>query len=276
MYTQITFIENLDGRTLTGTANEVSMSRQVELSPLDERELEFCHALLNARLQAHKKRGVLLEAIGELLANGPYYLVEEPEDTRAKKPKWITWKTDAADQLWTIQANWRSAAHGPASGPTGTCGDDFDDYLLTAGGQEYKLPPLHLGIQREGQTTALSPTLAVSIRNVKDLSNWLLTRAVANKQISRFAHCVVCGRWELKAISGRRSAAAVEYAKKHRSYAKWLPLFQRLPMWPAVCKRLACKTKYQNTLSGRAKFNLNDFAGLKGDGITQRKQEAPG
>src|SRR6185437_15547349 len=156
---------------------------KVELLPLKDHELRLCLKLLSTPLHRQRKRGTLLTSVDELLWDKQYYLVEVAQSSTTKKAKWRTWRTDASEQLLHVQQQWRSAVHGPRT--LDAKYRDFDDYTMSARGTEYNLPPLHFGIERKRRTTRLSPTLSVSIRSVEDFFNWLLVRAVANKQLSR-------------------------------------------------------------------------------------------
>lgn len=154
---------------------------------------------------------------------------------------------------------------------------DFDAYALTKIG-EFRIDPdkqsrrgdmpnfqIHTNWKRVGtrQTAAIKPVA----EDFLDIFDWLFLRASLNFQLSRFAHCCVCDRWEMKRFAGKRSAAVAEWIAamprlKELSpgdIPRWVTL---LPMWPAVCHRPKCKNAFQHLVRGNTPNATIRFRGL--------------
>ena len=138
------------------------------------------------------------------------------------------------------------------------------DAQLLAGDESFKLPTFTLLGHHIGRNRLL-PVIEIRIREAEDLFSWLFIRAIANSQLSRFAHCIVCGRWELKKIAGQRTKKIFDFAKRifGSSRRDCPPAYLEMPMWPAVCSRSACKVKFHNVIRGRAAFHREQFRGLR-------------
>jgi hypothetical protein len=245
---------------------------RLELLPLNSDQLDLCLELLRAKL--HKKTAVrrlvnLLENT-DLEENGKIHI----RQTLTGK-EMALWRVGLHESLARAQDKCRARATGPRYADTDPCRGypSFDIWAVT--GNEHVLPRFMLGYRTAGpkDRERIIPFLELSVGSAEDVFDWLLLRAIANQQLSRFAHCVVCGSWTLKKISGRGSAklAYTEPKKPNLDMKIWRSFRRRLPMWPALCDDKECKTLFHNVRRGRTKFKVEDFSGLRDKGIAQLK-----
>ena len=239
---------------------------RLELSPLNGSQLHLCLELLRTKL--HKKTAVrrLVNLLGntDLQEDGKIHI----RQTLTGK-EMALWRVGVHESLARAQAKCRARAIGPSHADN-TRYPTFDIWAVT--GREHVLPTFRLGIRKTGaeDRERIVPILELSLVSAEDVFDWLLLRAIANQQLSCFAHCVVCGDWTLKKISGR-SSAKVDYLKNNPQISKWPLFLRKLPMWPALCDDNECKTLFHNVRRGRTKFKVEDFPGLRDKGITQLK-----
>jgi hypothetical protein len=190
-----------------------------------------------------------------------------------------------------IQAEWRGSADGPGtllphrkeskrkmgrnSRLTRTSSklevrnssNDFDVWSLEK--TDIKLPSLGFRTRLIGRGKIFRPYLAISLSSATELFRVLLIRAVSNGQLSRFARCAVCGKWELKARAGRRSRAKFEHLRKNPNVLQWPRFWSRLPQWPGLCASKTCRDRFSNVTLDRSAFREIDFPGIQGKGLTQ-------
>jgi hypothetical protein len=272
----------------------------IELRPLRDDELELCVKLLGAALHEKKEMNALVIEIEEfvlrtiLLAppdEGDEFLRNGLAKAFSENEARNNWRHDVRQELWIIQAEWRGSADGPGTllphrneskRKTGrnsrlarisskiearNSSNDFDAWSLEK--TDIKLPSLGFRKRLIGRGKIFRPYLAISLSSATELFRVLLIRAVSNAQLSRFARCVVCGKWELKARAGRRSRAKFKYLKKHPNILRWPTFWSRLPQWPGLCTSKACRDRFSNVVSGRSSFRGIDFPGIQREGLTQ-------
>jgi hypothetical protein len=271
------------------------VKRPVELAlqPLSRSELQLCRSFLSADLNQQAVLRELVEsmrlsALGDkvvstvseihepkrLPAAGKFLTFESisvvSEDDRLGLAKSEDWLAYASESLPNLQRRWRATVVGPGTASKSDLRkdafQDLDAYSLIRG--EFQLPRFHLAHRfqrsalRYGRKRLL-PTLRVFIRRPSDLFDWMFVRAVANLQLSRLAHCVVCGRWVLKVISGQRSQKKIKFLKQTKKRANsWPPIYRHLPLWPALCGQIDCKNTFFNAFSSRTPFRAEKFASL--------------
>lgn len=153
---------------------------------------------------------------------------------------------------------------------------DFDAYALAQFGQglEGDMPPFRIQTERKTVTrngrpkssrkTVFMAMARPMIENFGSRFDWLFARATLNFQLSRFAHCVCCDRWELKRMGGKRSAAVAEFIAAKGVKMDSPAWVYRLPLWPAVCHRVKCKTTFQHVVRGNTPMRILSFRGLFG------------
>jgi hypothetical protein len=272
----------------------------IELRPLRDDEIELCLTLLGAALHEKKEMNALVGKIeefvlrtillapldegDEFLRNG---LAKAFSENEARK----NWRHDVRQELWMIQAEWRGSADGPGtllphrkeskrkmgrnSRLTRTSSklevrnssNDFDVWSLEK--TDIKLPSLGFRTRLIGRGKIFRPYLAISLSSATELFRVLLIRAVSNGQLSRFARCAVCGKWELKARAGRRSRAKFEHLRKNPNVLQWPRFWSRLPQWPGLCASKTCRDRFSNVTLDRSAFREIDFPGIQGKGLTQ-------
>jgi hypothetical protein len=249
----------------------------IELEELHDNELKLCLTLLRASLHKKGEANLLIREIesflfrdipqgwktgarNEALRNNLAHALSE----RAARKRW---KGEVSTELAAVQARWRSRCNGPQAQMMGPAArDSFDSWTLT---NEYSIPSFTFQKRYGGSRRTRRPFLAISISSATELFELFLLRAIANGQLSQFAHCVVCGGWELKKRAGRRSNAVLKHSARHPEVWKWSKFWRLLPRWPAYCANPMCKTRFTNTVSGFSAFQLQHFPGLLGDGLAQ-------
>lgn len=158
---------------------------------------------------------------------------------------------------------------------------DFDAYALAEFNKSTNDLPQFLVRTERVKTTAshrmgLRVFVVPRIKNDGELFNWLFSRATLNFQLSRFAHCCVCDRWELKGMAGKRSTAVPEFLFKNgegtlgrkRDCPNWV---YQLPLFAAVCHRPKCKDTFQHVVRGHTPRRILAFKGLMGSPNSSRK-----
>jgi hypothetical protein len=248
-------------------------SASIELRPLRDDELELCLTLLSTALHKKKEMNALVRAIEEFvfrtilnrrLDEGDEFLSNELAEAFSENKARKNWRRGVREELWTIQGEWR----GRADGPLWSRGqNDFDAWSLER--TDIKLPSLLFRKRSISGGKVSRPYLAISISNATELFRVFLIRAVSNGQLSRFARCVVCGKWELKARAGRRSRAKLEFTKKHLDNSHWTRFWRLLPQWPGLCANKVCRDRFTNVVRGRSSFREIDFPGIQREGLTQ-------
>jgi hypothetical protein len=263
----------------------------IKLLPLEDDELNAVGELLAAELHQKRNARKMTATLANLILKAPVSIsmsVETNAELKRLNPKpWKRskqvrlvpekelWASTAVKSLLQAQRKWRNVVHGPSMITDGSK-SDFDDFQIES--QEgFRLPEFTIENERVHRSRRMfRPTLRIRIDSAADMFNWLLVRAAINRQISRFAHCVVCGRWELKKIAGQRSARIVEFVKRHpasetgeRNLSKWPGYMFYLPAWPGLCSRDACKSKFNSIFpdrkrkgNPRSKFQSDQFRGL--------------
>jgi hypothetical protein len=267
----------------------------IELRRLRDDELKLCVALLRTSLDNKKEMNALIcdiekfvfhtiafGGMDEFLRNE---LAEAFTEPLARK----IWRQNVRMELWKIQSDWRGSANGPdlyIAPKNNSKDNDFDSWSLS--NTVISLPPLimrkrSIGDHRPEPSNSRKkrrrvyfprkqirkPYLEISISSATELFHVLHVRAVSNGQLSRFVRCIVCGNWELKARSGRRSQAKINYMEEHLDNQKWGKFWRRLPHWPGICTESACRDRFTNVALGRSPFREEDFPGLQRKGLTQ-------
>jgi hypothetical protein len=255
----------------------------LELAPLDDSELKACLGFLCADLEKRVERERLARMLRPVLSRraqpfilGPFMatLLIDPcaldgshrDRSRGRmvassgRRRTQTKGSNAVmASLRQSRANWRRIVHGPMK--TALPSRErraLDRWILVAG--DFRLPTFELGVRLVGSSGIGVGKPILWMNTPADLFNWLLLRAAANFQVSRLAHCVVCGNWTLKKRANQRSAVklgplpSVDGSRRRA--------IEALPAWPALCGNSECKTLYHNVVSGRTSFRRGRFFGL--------------
>jgi hypothetical protein len=208
-------------------------SASIELRPLRDDELAICLTLLSLALHKKNEMSALIREIEDWISRtilrgrvdeGAEFLRNELAEAFSENKVRKTWRQEMLTELWEIQDEWRSRANGPL---WWRGRGDFDTWSLEK--TEIELPPLSFRKRAIGGGKIRKPYLAISLSSATELFRVLLIRAVSNGQLSRFARCAVCGKWELKARAGRRSRAKIEFTKKHLNGSQWPKFWRLLP-----------------------------------------------
>lgn len=175
------------------------------------------------------------------------------------------WREEKENAATKSQSWWQRKIIGPSLvhvDLVSDCGFDFDAYVLK--NTELKIPNFTIEAKRQWKSARRGkwfPAIVPTIESPADFFNWLFLRAIVNFQTSRFAYCVVCGKWSLKRIAGNRSTAVVKkivecQENKNLPRANFLG---KLPAWSAVCSR-QCNIVFQRVMRGKTPRRLEHFA----------------
>jgi hypothetical protein len=259
--------------------------QSIELKPLNEKELALCLLLVRTSLEKKDELGIFLEALEDYLFS--FLNPGRASDAIATRTlaiasfgivERLAWRRSVVQELWDVQGPWRGTAIGPTD--IKTAQESFDLQIL--GNFSIHLPPFlfHPRSFRSDQSRKeiRKPRLVMTFGDAQELFEVFLARAILNGQLSRFSRCVVCGQWELKARSGRRSRRVFRHeleGKKSRNYKqkeqKWGQFWELLPRWPGLCSGKTCADKFRYVADGLSSFNLRDFPGLDGAGRRQKR-----
>jgi hypothetical protein len=205
--------------------------------------------------------------------------IDYDDDDKPLADRHWEWERRLDEFLPMSQRAWRQAVHGPKwVNVHQESAANFDLCQLTTGLDGYRIPQFTLDIERVyGGRARFHPVLKIRIQAVQDIFDWLLVRAVVTGQLSRFSHCVVCDCWELKNVGGRRSAKVYNTFKQHQPRnskkkadpSKVPDCCWSFPMWPGICSRNACRSKFNSVFPDkerkrpRSKFHRQQFIGLR-------------
>jgi len=249
---------------------------QITLRPLNQDELDVTLALLAADLSKPRETQSLVERIGKIeLAEAVSVEFDNvSKGARKKRVRQPKWELTAIEHLPKSQMKWRSAARGPDKVHSQIM--DFDQYQLE-NYRDFRIPAFTIKNLVVHQSRNLfHPQLCIRVDSISDIFDWLLVRATANRQLSRFVHCVVCGAWLLKERAGQRSARVRKLERKfdrefqvNHKPPTWPDFMYSLPSWPGVCASLMCQSKFVSIFpdkkrrAPRCKFRVEDFRGLR-------------